>query len=332
MNTRTDWIDFAKGLGIVLVVYGHTLRGLASADIIPDGSALLASDYVIYTFHMPLFFFLAGLTAYPSIAKGRGRFLRGKVSTILYPYVLWSLLQGGVEVALSEFTNSPTEASRLLEIPWDPISPFWFLYSLFWIHLIFAALHRTGPIRVLALSAVAFVVSWFLAPQIVFDTARGFLYYAAGTALWAHMPEGVRPRPGTLVAITALLAVLFLLSALASLGLGIDDQVAVVPALLGIAFTAGLGLRLAERLPWVVWLGTMSMSIYVMHILATAGLRILLSNGLGIENPLVLLPLGTAAGVLLPLAAHVVASRLGIAGLLALPVANGRHREPRGAR
>jgi fucose 4-O-acetylase-like acetyltransferase len=51
MNQRIEWIDVAKGIGIFLVIVGHLISH--------DNFNLLA-DY-IYSFHMPLFFFLSGL-------------------------------------------------------------------------------------------------------------------------------------------------------------------------------------------------------------------------------------------------------------------------------
>lgn len=45
---RENWVDIAKGIGIILVVMGH-----ANCPEIPHG--------IIYSFHMPLFFFLSGL-------------------------------------------------------------------------------------------------------------------------------------------------------------------------------------------------------------------------------------------------------------------------------
>lgn len=52
-NKRIDWIDVAKGLGIILVIFAHTIgRGLPES--ICKGC--------IYTFHMPLFFILSALT------------------------------------------------------------------------------------------------------------------------------------------------------------------------------------------------------------------------------------------------------------------------------
>ena len=46
MNKRVEWIDIAKGYGILFVIIGH----LYLQD------SFLTTQ--IYTFHMPLFFFL----------------------------------------------------------------------------------------------------------------------------------------------------------------------------------------------------------------------------------------------------------------------------------
>ena len=44
---RLEWIDKAKGIGIILVILGHT--------ICPPNI-----KFWLYSFHMPLFFFLSG--------------------------------------------------------------------------------------------------------------------------------------------------------------------------------------------------------------------------------------------------------------------------------
>lgn len=43
---RISWIESLKGIGIILVVLGHTFWG---------------GTKVIYAFHMPLFFFVSGM-------------------------------------------------------------------------------------------------------------------------------------------------------------------------------------------------------------------------------------------------------------------------------
>ena len=49
MNERIRWIDYAKGIAAGLVLVGH---------FVP----LRSLQIFIYSFHMPLFFFLAGVT------------------------------------------------------------------------------------------------------------------------------------------------------------------------------------------------------------------------------------------------------------------------------
>lgn len=46
-NRRIEWIDIAKGIGILLVILGHTIA--------------LKYSKVLYTFHMPLFFIIVGI-------------------------------------------------------------------------------------------------------------------------------------------------------------------------------------------------------------------------------------------------------------------------------
>ncbi|WP_320408208.1 acyltransferase family protein [Raoultella ornithinolytica] len=66
---RDTWVDYAKALGIILVVTGHVNRGLYSSGIYISKEFFILLDSVIYTFHMPLFFFLSGLFFVKSIDK-----------------------------------------------------------------------------------------------------------------------------------------------------------------------------------------------------------------------------------------------------------------------
>lgn len=51
---RNQAIDIAKGVGIFLVVYGHTIKGTEFRTF-------------LYAFHMPLFFVISGLFFRPVI-------------------------------------------------------------------------------------------------------------------------------------------------------------------------------------------------------------------------------------------------------------------------
>lgn len=91
---RIAWLDYAKGLGIILVIYGHA--------ICPN-----AMNVWLCSFHMPLFFILSGFT-FPSYNKYSFKeFTVKKFKSVIIPYfvfaaclVLWKLvcvpIQGGV--------------------------------------------------------------------------------------------------------------------------------------------------------------------------------------------------------------------------------------------
>ena len=129
---RNAVFDYAKGIGIVLVVYGHVARGVFNAGLPIDAGFFARVDTLIYSFHMPLFFFLSGLFFLHSLHK-RGYFalMRGKVDAILFPYVLWSLLQGGIEYGLSSYTNGQVGLDEIFALFWLPRAQFWYLYTLF---------------------------------------------------------------------------------------------------------------------------------------------------------------------------------------------------------
>lgn len=71
MNTRIGWIDIAKGVGIILVVFGHVLVGMRAAGLGSENPWMINSQNIVYSFHMPLFFFLAGLNVDRSL-QNRG--------------------------------------------------------------------------------------------------------------------------------------------------------------------------------------------------------------------------------------------------------------------
>ena len=74
---RIDWIDVAKGIGILLVIISHV-----EEHFVGTPNAILKGP--IYTFHMPLFFFVSG---YLFSMKGSFKeFFKNKCKRILLPY------------------------------------------------------------------------------------------------------------------------------------------------------------------------------------------------------------------------------------------------------
>jgi acyltransferase len=74
MKKHLDYIDLAKGIGIVLVIMGHSLFPLHLA---------------IDVFHMPLFFFISGITFSFKNDENISKVLLRKIERIFNTVVLF---------------------------------------------------------------------------------------------------------------------------------------------------------------------------------------------------------------------------------------------------
>lgn len=84
---RLNYIDVCKALGIILVVLGHT-------HTIPDELYL-----IIYSFHMPLFFIIAGFVYNRANNKSAFHsYLMKKIKQYLLPYFVFSIINLAIEV------------------------------------------------------------------------------------------------------------------------------------------------------------------------------------------------------------------------------------------
>ena len=89
---RLDYLDAAKGLGVLLVIYGHTFR-----DSMRAAYAWCDLSYIlVYRFHVSLLFLLSGmgyaLTAKANASLSAGQYLRKKANSLLRPWLSYSLL------------------------------------------------------------------------------------------------------------------------------------------------------------------------------------------------------------------------------------------------
>src|SRR5689334_5733384 len=72
---RIAWIDFVKGIAIILVVYGHVIQGAAYGGLVDGWKFFPLSEAFIYSFHMPAFFFVSGMLSGRSLEKGTRTFV-----------------------------------------------------------------------------------------------------------------------------------------------------------------------------------------------------------------------------------------------------------------
>lgn len=318
--TRQLWVDHARGIGIILVVLGHVLGGLHKPGLFPNETLLRWIVYTLYTFHMPMFFFLAGLNARHSLRRGASSFLAGKVTTIAYPYVLWSLIQGSTIMLLAGAANNPITSGDLAAIWYRPIGQFWFLYALMICHIVASVVTRQAVMIGLAISGVV-IFLWLHDPPDLALTLHHFAFYVVGRyAPDAMIRSPIKPLAGWLawIGLVAAFAVAIAIDG-SQFGLHPSSVTALPATICGIAAVILLSKLLDPKwFRWLAAIGTTSMTIYILHILAGSGMRIVMLKLHVPPWPWVYVIAGTAAGVLLPILAHVTFRRLGLLTALGL--------------
>lgn len=148
--TRFDYIDKLRGFAILLVVIGHIyLPYTREASNHPVAQ-------MIYSFHMPLFFFISGfLCEFTHKIEKNGclNFVWRKAIALLVPYLFW-LIAGDLIFKHGEI-SAWTDIPRLL--CFFPNVHFWFMPVLFILMLLYALHHWMMGKRDSVRRRVAFV-------------------------------------------------------------------------------------------------------------------------------------------------------------------------------
>ena len=124
MKKRIEYVDIAKAVGIILVIAGHVVSG--------DNIA----KRIIYSFHMPLFFILSGLSLAirekNSNVKWK-KIISRKAKRLLLPYVIWGLIYSSFSF---KHTALVLYGTRETLISAESLTSLWFLPVLFLAYLI----------------------------------------------------------------------------------------------------------------------------------------------------------------------------------------------------
>lgn len=139
-KNRIIWVDWAKSVCMFLVVLGHC----------HIQSSMYMITQVIYSFHIPLFFFISGLLCPKHFSKST---LLKDIRYIVVPYFVFGILEIIVNSILSREYSSQLYLSkiRFLFIGNDAsIGAIWFLPSLFMCKQLYYILMRIGRNSIIA--------------------------------------------------------------------------------------------------------------------------------------------------------------------------------------
>lgn len=137
-SKRIEWIDFGKGLTILMVVLGHVVLGLfESRKFENSNTVLLFLTQVFYLFHIPVFYALSGFFFKPVVdLKKFWNYFKQKTIILGVPYLFYSVLQFILQTIGGESVRNAASLADLLQIYKTPLGVSWYLYVLWWIYLV----------------------------------------------------------------------------------------------------------------------------------------------------------------------------------------------------
>ena len=281
LGTRA-WVNFAKGVAIVMVVVYHTSLYLQHAGILGVPNRL---KIVLELFPMPAFFLIAGLFNARAMSFRFPQLWKRRIWPLLYLYLVWSVIRfvfyvivPGLNGELGELPAS-NPISLALAFVW-PSSSYWFIYALALFSLAAWLLHRLPAPVHLAIAAIistAFTAGLINAHNVGWNRVGSlYVFYVLGS-LYA------RPIFAAMAKVSPLRTV-----AVATLFIAVGLTLVVLPVrwlpflvLVAQALAVALGFQLSaylariRPLAFVANLGAQSLQIYLLHlfiIVPTAGL------------------------------------------------------------
>jgi uncharacterized membrane protein YcfT len=275
---RIDWVDYAKGICIVMVVMMHSVLGVELAA----GENGFMHPLVAFAkpFRMPDFFLISGLFLSVVIDRDWRTYLDRKVVHFAYFYVLWVTIQFGFKAPSFAAETSWSHAGFLyLESFIEPFGTLWFIYLLPVFFVVAKATRRVPPLLVWGIAALLEMAHIVTGWTVIDEFCARFVYFYSGYLFAAYvfaLSDRARAQPRLALAALALWAVLdgglvrsgFSEWPLISLALGLAGACAIV--------TLGTLLARAHWLESLRFCGEHSIVIYLAFFLPMAATRTLL--------------------------------------------------------
>ena len=111
-----DWIDYAKGIAILLVAIGHAFPHASALGGVQNEYLRMFRD-VIYQFHMPLLFFISGMLTGKVLrletVTDRYGYVKDRAKRLLLPSISVAVVYLPFKVVLSSFANQPYDITGL---------------------------------------------------------------------------------------------------------------------------------------------------------------------------------------------------------------------------
>ena len=275
---RIDWVDYAKGICIVMVVMMHSVLGVELAA----GQTGFMHVLVAFAkpFRMPDFFLISGLFLAVVIDRDWRTYLDRKVVHFAYFYVLWVTIQFGFKApSFAAETGWAHVGFLYLESFIEPFGTLWFIYLLP-VFFVVTKLTRRAPSLAVWVAAVLLESAHVATGWTVIDEfCSRFVYFYSGylfADLVFALSDRARARPAW--ALAGLAAWALINGGLVATGFSEWPLISLALGLAGACAIVIFGTLLA-RAHWLDFLracGEHSIVIYLAFFLPMAATRTLL--------------------------------------------------------
>jgi uncharacterized membrane protein YcfT len=275
---RIEWVDYAKGICIVMVVMMHSVLGVELAQ--RQTGFMHALVVFAKPFRMPDFFLISGLFLSVVIDRDWRTFLDRKLVHFAYFYVLWVTIQFGFKAPAFAAETGWSHAGLLyLESFIEPFGTLWFIYLLPVFFVVTKATRQAPPLLIWGLAALLEIFHIATGWTVIDEFCARFVYFYSGYLFADYvfaLSDRARARP--LLALAALLLWTLLNGSLVRFGLAEGPLISLALGLAGACAIVTVGTLLA-RAQWLKFLrfcGEHSIVIYLAFFLPMAATRTLL--------------------------------------------------------
>src|SRR3981081_2777700 len=200
--SRIDWVDYAKGICIVMVVMMHSVLGTELAAGQPGFMHLLVA--FAKPFRMPDFFLISGLFLSVVIDRDWRTYLDRKVVHFAYFYLLWVTIQFGFKAPAFAAEAGWTHVGLMyLESFIEPFGTLWFIYLLPVFFVVAEATRKMPPLLIWAVAALLEMAHIATGWTAIDEFAARFVYFYSGYLLADYvfaLSDRARARPGLALA------------------------------------------------------------------------------------------------------------------------------------
>jgi uncharacterized membrane protein YcfT len=185
---RVDWVDYAKGFCIVMVVMMHSTLGVEAAA----GREGWMHAWVAFAkpFRMPDFFLISGLFLARVIDRDWRIYIDRKVVHFVYFYVLWMTIQIGVKApgVAAEAADGWMEVVRFYLTAFvEPFGTLWFIYLLPVFFVVTKLTRKLPPLAIFLVAAALEIAPIHTGWTVIDEFAERFVYFYAGYWLAPHI-------------------------------------------------------------------------------------------------------------------------------------------------